>query len=368
MQIPGTESVILTLGNDGKLYGDDGAIYNFINTSTLDGKVKKELENINNILDRAQRNKSILTTTNLEPMKGTINTLIRYYKEMDNSNNCLISKSVLSYMESIDRTLTGLLEQVKTPVIQQRELWPTFQPQKTVELKKEFALNFGGLDKIEKKYPKLLNEKLHSGMTLQQHLDKVRNWFTDLHGEDLGNWIKLFSYVKAVKEFSNTNDFTTSFKEVFPGRYQFKIKQNKDFFNYFIRPDNKTGQFTTKAKYKFLKWLHENQNTIEFPIIIENKVWNIPMRIYEYAENVSDKEILFIVDTNILESEFKDYVSININEIDAIAELWEKQTKERPEFKTYSLNNFIDIPLKLGLAAVFDLCLIAPGQFRICPC
>ena len=140
-----------------------------------------------------------------------------------------------------------------------------------------------------------------------------------------------------------------NFRELGQGRYCFSIKQNKDFFSYFIRPDKKTGQFTTKAKSKFLKWLHDNQNTIEFPIIFNGKVWNIPMKIYEYAENVSDKEILFVVDTNILESEFKHYVSIDTAEIDAISEAWEAITGSNPVFTQNRLNNFVDIPLKFLL-------------------
>ena len=245
--------------------------------------------------------------------------------------------------------LESALSKIRERKFVQDELFPVFRPQKSVELKKEFALNFGGLDRIEKEYKHLLNVKLSGGLTLQQHINKVKNWFSSLHGEDLGNWIKLFAYVKAVKDYSENVEEVVNFRELGQGRYCFSIKQNKDFFSYFIRPDKKTGQFTTKAKSKFLKWLHDNQNTIEFPIIFNGKVWNIPMRIYEYAENVSDKEILFVVDTNILESEFKDYVSINIDEIDAIGEAWEIIAESNPVFAQNRLNNFVDVPLKFLL-------------------
>lgn len=231
----------------------------------------------------------------------------------------------------------------------QAELFPIFVPQKSVELKRDFALNFGGLDRIEKEYKMLLQEKLSSGLTLQQHINKVKSWFTNLHGEDLGNWIKLFAYVKAVKSFSETSGESVNFRTIGEGRYCFSIKQNKDFFRCFIRPDKRTGQFTTKAKNKFLKWLHDNQSTIEFPMIFNGKVWNVPLRIYQYAENVSDKEILFTIDTNILESEFKDYVSINIDEINAIDEAWETIAAQNQDFAKLRLNNFVDIPLKFLL-------------------
>jgi hypothetical protein len=250
---------------------------------------------------------------------------------------------------SLGEVKDRILEIIKDTVAQ-GELFPVFRPQKSVELKKEFALNFGGLERIESEYKHLLNDKLSGGLTLQQHIDKVRGWFNNLHGENLGNWIKLFAYVKAVKDYSETGGETVNFREVGLGSYCFNVKQNKDFFTFFIRRDKNTGQFTTKAKTKFLKWLHNNQNAIDFPMILNGKVWNIPMRIYEYAENISDKEILFKVNTNILESEFKDFVSINIEEIDAIAEMWETIANNNQAFTKHRLNGFSDIPLKFLLA------------------
>jgi hypothetical protein len=266
---------------------------------------------------------------------------------VDDVSNKINLSEVLEdlFLNALKRYLTSAVQNDPSPA----ELFPVFSPQKSVELKRDFALNFGGLERIEKEYKKLLKEKLSSGLTLQQHINKVKSWFNGLRGEDLGNWIKLFAYVKAVKSFSESEGESVNFRTIGEGRYCFSIKQNKEFFSYFIRPDKKTGQFTTKAKNRFLKWLHDNQGAIEFPMILNGKVWNVPMRIYQYAENISDKEIFFIVDTNILESEFKDYVSINISEIDAISETWENLTSDNPDFKTYSLNNFLDIPLKFLL-------------------
>ena len=253
----------------------------------------------------------------------------------------------------------------------QGELWPVLTLQKSVEIKKEFALNFGGLGKIEKDHKHLLSEKLSSGLTLQQHIDKVKTWFNELHGEDLGNWIKLFAFTKAVKDFSETALEAANFQEIAPGRYCFKVKRNKDLFQFFIRPDKKSGQFTERAKDKILKWLHDNQSTIEFPMIIGGKVWNFPMRIYEYAENVSDKEILFKVDTNILESEFRDYVSITTDDVDAIEEAWETIADKDERFKKYSLNGFLDVPLKflLTLKNIYsgELQENKEGNFFWCP-
>jgi hypothetical protein len=250
---------------------------------------------------------------------------------------------------SLGEVKTRILELIKKDAIEQGELFPVFSPQRSVELKKDFALNFGGLDRIEKEHKHLLNEKLSSGFTLQQHIDKVRDWFNNLRGEDLGNWIKLFAYIKAVKDFSGIGGEYINFREMSPGRYCFSIKQDKKFFEYFIRPDKNSGQFTTKTKTRFLKWLHDNQNTIEFPLIFNGKVWNVPMRIYEYAESVSDKQMIFTVDTNILESQFKDYVSINIDEINAIEELWETMAENNTDFAKHRLVNFVDVPLKFLL-------------------
>jgi hypothetical protein len=239
---------------------------------------------------------------------------------------------------------------MEKPDLIQGELFPLFIPPKSVELKKEFTLNFGRLDKIEKTYKHLLKKELSSGLTLQQHIDKVRDWFNSLHGENLGNWIKLFAFAKAVKEYSNSGNEAMNFREVGSGRYCFRIKKDKYFFEFFIRRDKNTRQFTTKAKKQFLKWLHDNQNTVEFPMIIDKELWNVPIRIYEYVEGISNNDIFFTINTNILESSFKDYVSIDIGEIDAIEELWEGIAAQNGTFATYRLNSFIDIPLKFLLA------------------
>ena len=235
----------------------------------------------------------------------------------------------------------------------QNELFPLFKPQKSVELKKEFSLNFGGLDRIEREYKHLLKNKLSSGLTLQQHIDKVRDWFNNLHGEGLGNWIKLFAYTKAIKDYSENEKETVNFQVIREGIYFFRIKQNKDFFSFFIRPDKSSRQYTTKAKNKFLKWLHDNQHTITFPMIANGSVWNVPIRIYEYIENVESKEIIFTINTNFLDSEFKDFVSLDVSEIDEIAELWEEtletQNTDNLNLKSLFLNSFVDIPLKFLL-------------------
>jgi hypothetical protein len=84
-------------------------------------------------------------------------------------------------------------------------------------------------------------------------------------------------------------------------------------------------------------------------MIINKEVWSVPTSIYQYAENVTTKEILFLIDTVILESEFKDYITINTDEIDLITDLWEKKTANNYDFEKYRLNNFFDIPLKFLL-------------------
>jgi hypothetical protein len=239
---------------------------------------------------------------------------------------------------------------MEKPEAVQGELFPLFTPPKSVELKKEFTLNFGRLDKIEKTYKHLLKKELSSGLTLQQHIDKVKDWFNSLHGENLGNWIKLFAFAKAVKEFAADGNDAINFQEVGMGRYCFRIKKDRYFYEFFIRRDKGTGQFADKTKKKFLKWLHDNQNTVEFPMIIAGDLWNVPIRIYEYVEGISNNDIFFTINTNILESEFKNYVSIDIEEINNIEELWENISASNTNFAKYRLNSFIDIPLKFLLA------------------
>jgi hypothetical protein len=57
-----------------------------------------------------------------------------------------------------------------------------------------------------------------------------------------------------------------------------------------------------------------------------------------------------MVDTNILDSRFEDYISINIHEVDEIASLWDEYGKDNPDFAKYRLSSFEDLPLKFLFA------------------
>ncbi|GHV22454.1 hypothetical protein FACS189494_09310 [Spirochaetia bacterium] len=233
----------------------------------------------------------------------------------------------------------------------QTELFPQLKLQKNINLKKDFALNLGNVSKIKTKYAHLLETKLISGKTLAQQLDAVENWFNNLHGKDLGLWVKLFGFMSAVKEHKETYTDIADLQEVIgkSGVYLFRIKANKQFYDFFIKQDKTMKRHTTKAKEKLLKWLYDNQNTIDFPVIIDGKLWNIPRKIYSLAENISDKELLFNIDTNILASEFKDFVSIDINEVDTISDAWQEAMNSNADFKKYQLSSFEDLPLKFLL-------------------
>jgi hypothetical protein len=226
---------------------------------------------------------------------------------------------------------------------------PIFHPPRDVEIKKDISLQFGSVDRIEKDYPALLPKRLASGKTLKEHLDEVRYWFDNLHGEDLGNWVKLFSFVKAVKTEAQEGK-EVNLKIIGQNRYVFEVKPNKDFYSFFLLPDKKSGYITTRAKQKLLKWLYNNQKTITFPMISNNSVWAYPLQIFAFAEEMSldegQKRFIFMIDTNVIDSRFDNYISIQVHEVDLIQELWESIAKEDPDFEKYELSNFEDLPLK----------------------
>jgi len=240
----------------------------------------------------------------------------------------------------------------KKQEITQGELFPIFTLPKTLFLKKEFSLNFGATERIRKSFPTLLEKKLTNGKTLAHHLDEVDKWFSNLRGKDLGLWIKLFAYVQEVKEHAEAHEDSVNFTTVRdrPGCYRFHVQRNKDFFSFFIRPDKKSGQITTRAKQGFLKWLNENQKEIFFPIVIGGNLWAGPVRIYRYIESVSGDDLIFEVDTNILESEFRDYISIPLIELDATADLWEEAIPRFKKFKKFIPGIFSDMPMKFLIA------------------
>jgi hypothetical protein len=263
-------------------------------------------------------------------------------------------KEIIRYPALVDTITEKITKGLNENIFKQGELFPAPLPAKDLELKRTFALNFGSINKIEKEFSHLLPVKLTSGKTLQAHLNELKEWFNNLRGKDLGLWIKLFAFAKAIKEFAKDgNAGDIHFKETTQGRYTFRIKQNKDFYMHFIRPDKKTGFFTTKAKSQLLKWFYDNQKTITFPMLIDDKLWETPISIFqvirEITNNDDTREIIFAIETSFLESEFKDYVELNINEIDATADLWEEIASKNELFAKMRLNNFMDLPIKFLL-------------------
>jgi hypothetical protein len=248
-------------------------------------------------------------------------------------------------------------------------LFPVLTLQKSVELKKEFSLNFGSIPKLKEKYKNILHSRLPgSGKTLLQAFDEVENWYHNLYGEDLGNWVKLFAFAKAVKEQAANEPDAIGLFEERSGVYKFLINADQRFYEFFAKPNGarKDGRLyhTTKLKDKIIAWLDKNKDAVEFPVIVtlpnqRTAVFPHAKKIYDFKKGLQEdgKPVLtFMIDTNILESEFKDYASISIDEIDAIAELWEEtlarenSASEEPlDLKSYSLNGFLDIPLKFLL-------------------
>jgi hypothetical protein len=244
-----------------------------------------------------------------------------------------------------------IIAKIKTPA-KQGELFPVFTLPKKVFLKKEFSLNFGATDRIRKNFPEMLKKRLTNGKTLSQQLDEVDKWFSNLRGKDLILWIKLFAYIQEVKEHDEAHRDTVNIQPVRdrPGCYVLKVHRNKDFFSFFIRPDKKSGQITGIAKENFLKWLNENQKEIIFPLVIDGQLWAGPVRIYKYWEEVTGNALIFEVDTNILESEFRNYISIPIEELDVTADLWEAAAPRFKKFKKFTSGMFSDLTMKFLIA------------------
>lgn len=269
----------------------------------------------------------------------------------------------LDVLKDLKRTLDLYLEPKQT------ELFPVFSISKNVEIKKEFALNFGSIARMKEKYKDILSQKLPGGnKTLLQSLDEVENWYNNLYGEDLGNWVKLFAFAKAVKEQAMHEPDTIGLFEEHSGIYKFLINADQRFYEFFAKPNGtrKDGRtyHTTKLKEKIIAWLDKNKDAIEFPVLVtlpnqKTAIFPQAKKIYAFKKGLQEdgKPLLtFMIDTNILESEFKDYVSISIEEIDAIAERWEEMLKrendasdEPLDLKIFSLNGFVDVPLKFLL-------------------
>jgi len=234
-------------------------------------------------------------------------------------------------------------------------------PQRSVEIKKDFALCLGSTSKLREKYKSILNKKLPGVKTLLQYFDNVDNWYKDLRGENLGNWVKLFAFAKSVKEQHLKEPDAVDLFEEREGVYKFVIKADKRFYDFFSPPnaikENGVKYHSTALKDKIITWLDRNRNAIEFPVIVtlpdeKTAIFPEARKIYSFEKGLTENGrqlLIFMIDTNILESDFKNYVSINIDEIDAIEKEWETLASNNHDFKTFRLNGFVDIPLRFLL-------------------
>jgi len=241
----------------------------------------------------------------------------------------------------------------------QPELFPTFKVPTTANIKRDVVLSIVSPGKIKEKYPHLLNLSLAGEKkTLSQLLDEMENWYKNLEGEDYGNWIKVFLFARAVKDTLQNEPDTIDLFEERDGVYRFIINVDKRFYNFFEDPignKNGTKYHTDKQKKKIIKWLEKNNDTIEFPIIasLPNKKKAIIPRagkVFSFKKALRDdgKQLLFFsIDTNVLDDEFKNYISFSRADIDTIEKAWKEIN---PKHGTETLKSFIDIPLRFYTA------------------
>jgi hypothetical protein len=255
---------------------------------------------------------------------------------------------------SLGEVKKRILEMIKGGIAQ-GELFPTFKTPAAVNIKKDVVASWVSTRKIKEKYPHLLNLSLAGdNKTLSQLLDEIESWYKNLRGEDFGNWIKVFLFARAVKDQLASEPDTVDLFEDRNGVYNFIINVDKRFYDFFEKPiGNKNGNkyHTSIQKKKIISWLEKNSGIIEFPIIasLPNKRQAIipkAGKVFTFKKGIRDdgKQLLiFSIDTNVLDDEFKNYVSFSKDDIDAIEESWKAIN---PKHENESLNSFIDVPLR----------------------
>ena len=272
------------------------------------------------------------------------NKLALYHSEFWNKGDVSLGEVKNRIFELINESIT------------QGEFWPTFKIPQTVNVKKDIVISWVSTDKIKEKYPNLLNLSLAGDeKTLSQLLDEIENWYKNLRGEDYGNWIKVFLFARAVKDQLINEPDTVDLFEDNNGKYSFIINVDKRFYEFFEKPSgtkpNGTKYYPDKQKKKIIAWLEKNNGAVEFPIIASlpnNRKAIIPKagKVFSFKKAIRDdgKQLLiFSVDTSVLDDSFRNYVSFNRDDIDAIEESWKAK---KPKYEDISLNNFVDIPLR----------------------
>lgn len=270
---------------------------------------------------------------------------------LDDANTFDPVAFLLSYAGE-DEHILGLKEQAE-----QLELFPDEKPQREVYLKKSLLSCMGGTDAIRGLYPDLLSIKLLGGKTLSQYLDRIDNWFLQLTGRDLGNWIKVFAFIQSVQKSAAEHQ-----QIAMSGIFSFPMKLDKKFYAHFIEPDQKkkdgTPYYSTKAKERIEQWLEDNQDALKVPQVIVNDptadghttinpaalpVYQIETKVDEYTKEVSKT---FYANTNVIDTMFRDYGRLNTTEIEPVYAAWEAHSAKDEIFKKYRLSSFEDIPIK----------------------
>jgi hypothetical protein len=226
-----------------------------------------------------------------------------------------IKNQLIKSLEDKNNNLNALVEPSKQLIPM-----PEMGIQSSISLKKDFYKEIFDYTAFRKKYRNELNTKLENGLTLAQQLNNSELWFSKLSFKDLEMFTKLFGYIQGVSRYLESDQKNScNFEDLGSGLYRIEAKTTKEFYKHFIKEKskgkNKKG-FLDRDKKEVLEWLFKNQE--EKDVIKENtetgKIFLLKQPIYRFASQVtkidSRKNIQIVVNTSILETEFKDYLEI----------------------------------------------------------
>lgn len=285
-----------------------------------------------------------------ESFEDAQRTLVAIIEQQEKAGKKInkINVKVVKYAEPLNET------------DEQLDLIPTLKKPTEIILKKSALACMGGTDYIRTKYPQLLTVKLSDGKTLSQYLDEADNWYLSLEGSDMEMWIKMFSFIQAVKNHDKNNT-VTDLQEIGEGSgiYSFLLEYNPNFYAFFETAGGKkksgTPYYTTRQRERICRWLKKNQGIIKFPIIERHNGQDFidpaaPQFVYWLSDkiNATTREVSTVirVNTNIIDTVFRDYGKLTIAELDAIKAAWAKYCDSDKDFINCQLASFYDIPLK----------------------
>jgi hypothetical protein len=178
--------------------------------------------------------------------------------------------------------------------------------------------------KVENNEQEFLNRKLAGGQTFAELLQEVQKEYIKKPLDDLIFEIKLYSFAQTILK-----EIYPAILSNYPERAKARITQD-DIWKFFLKRD-KMGRYATYDKRRILKklWTYQNK-TITFVEMKGNEPVLVSHKLYEFDEILvaNKSEYYLSIDTSPIDFYFKNYLYMDLDELEKINNCLDKYWRE----------------------------------------